>query len=184
MDRTASHGLRKWRPCWWRRRPGPWLQDPDGTNPGTEAAAPLRVPGPTCLCGCQTNRGTQRLKPRCWSLKVRACLSCLCVCMCVWKRRLGEALRLLWVHKTSWVGRSTAEQSSERHKCWHPSSTLSKLCAELSTGRCNSSCAMSHGARYGPASESKNFVSRKAEKWVATTRSQPPHSPHLTFQPW
>lgn len=63
MDRTVSHVRTRWRPCWWRRRPGPLLLTRGGTSPGRGADGPRRGPCLTCLCGCQTNREIRRLKP-------------------------------------------------------------------------------------------------------------------------
>ena len=84
---------------------------------------------------------------------------CVCVCVCVCGGGLERLHSSLCVHETNLccVGRGAGE-----HKRWLQSSTLSQLCTkQLSTGRCHRFCAVPHGAHYGPASQSKNSVSRK-----------------------
>lgn len=93
MDRIASLGLRRWRPCWWKRRPGPWPPGLGGTALGTGVAVLHQAPGPTCPCGCRTSLETPRPKPRCWSLMAKACQA---VCGGGWFHTYSGFIKQIW----------------------------------------------------------------------------------------
>lgn len=60
-------------------------------------------------------------------------------------------------------------------------STLSQLCAKLSTGKCHRLCAIPHGVCYCPVSV-QELGQQKVENWAANIHSYPLSTHHCVFQ--